>query len=86
MSAARRERVRSGTKVEHGWLQNGWRTWRARVAWGVVVLGAALFVAGNIGARAGITILPFDPHHVYAQFGGAALAIIALVWATGDRR
>ncbi|MGH2789282.1 MAG: hypothetical protein ACRDJV_15500 [Actinomycetota bacterium] len=86
MRMAQRERARSGPRFQLRRARNGRRIWRARVAWGVAIVGAALFVAGNIGARAGITILPFDPHHVYAQFGGAALAIIGLVWATGDRR
>jgi hypothetical protein len=29
-----------------------------------------LFLLGNIGARSGIVLLPFDRHHVIAQFGG----------------
>ncbi len=41
-----------------------------------------MFLAGNIGARTGIVILPFDPHHVIAQFGGALLAIVGLMIAT----
>jgi hypothetical protein len=43
---------------------------------------------GNIGARTGIVFLPFDPHHVIGQFGGAILGIVGLIWATGseDRR
>jgi hypothetical protein len=43
-----------------------------------------LFLAGNIGARTGLTILPFDPHHVIAQFGGALAAIVGLLIATGE--
>jgi uncharacterized membrane protein len=86
MSVGHRERARSDTRGDRDRSQIGWRIRRARLAWGVAIVGAALFVAGNIGARAGITILPFDPHHVYAQFGGAAMAIIGLVWATGDRK
>ncbi len=42
-----------------------------------------MFLLGDIGARAGIVFLPFDPHHVIAQFGGAVIAIVGLLWATG---
>ena len=58
--------------------------WRKRVGWPLCFAGLGLFLAGNIGARTGIVILPFDPHHVIAQFGGAAVAIAGLVIATGD--
>jgi hypothetical protein len=74
------------TKTGRGRPQSRWLGWRPRVAWGTAILGGLMFIAGNIGARAGITILPFDPHHVYAQFGGGALAIDRLMWATGNRR
>ena len=43
-----------------------------------------MFLVGNIGARTGITLLPFDPHHVIAQFGGAGVALVGLIWATGS--
>jgi hypothetical protein len=56
--------------------------------WPLCAIGGVLFLLGNIGARTGIVFLPFDPHHVIGQFGGAILGIIGLIWATGseDRR
>ncbi len=62
------------------------RSWRVpkRFWWAVAIAGVVLFVGGNIGARTGIAFLPFDPHHVYAQFGGAALALIGLLRATRE--
>lgn len=59
------------------------RKWRKRIGWPLVAIGGILFFAGNIGARTGIAVLPFDPHHVFAQFGGAAIAIVGLMLATG---
>ena len=44
----------------------------------MIVGGVVLFLLGNIGARTGIVVLPFDPHHVFAQFGGAALFVLGL--------
>lgn len=44
----------------------------------LIVGGIVLFLMGNIGARTGIVLLPFDPHHVLAQFGGAVLVVIGL--------
>jgi hypothetical protein len=40
----------------------------------VALLGLALFVL----ARIGVTVLPFDQHHVLTQFLGLALALGAL--------
>jgi hypothetical protein len=40
----------------------------------MIVVGLVLFLMGNIGARTGIVILPFDPHHVYEQLGGALVS------------
>lgn len=57
--------------------------WRKRLGWPLVAVGAMMFLLGNIGARTGITFLPFDPHHVLAQLGGAVVAILSLIWATG---
>ncbi len=37
-----------------------------------------LFITGNIGARAGVLMLPFDPHHLIGQFGGAILLVVGL--------
>ncbi len=58
---------------------------RARpwAGWPIAVVGLISFLVGNIGARTGVVALPFDPHHIFAQFGGGLLAIIGLVIATG---
>ena len=45
----------------------------------MMVVGLVLFLMGNLGARTGIVFLPFDPHHIYEQLGGAALAITGLM-------
>lgn len=58
------------------------RTWRKRIGWPLVAVGAVLFLAGNIGARTGIVFLPFDQHHIFEQFGGAIVAVVGLMWAT----
>lgn len=52
------------------------------MGWPLCFLGLALFLTGNIGARMGIVILPFDPHHVIGQIGGAIIAIAGLTIAT----
>lgn len=57
------------------------RAWRKQIGWPLAIVGAVLFIGGNIGARTGITFLPFDPHHVYAQFGGAVVGMVGLMWA-----
>ena len=57
------------------------RGWVAKAGRVMVVLGGVLFVLGNIGARTGWVTLPFDPHHFYAQFGGAALLLIGVTVA-----
>lgn len=62
------------------------RAWRTRIAWLTAVIGLVTFMAGNFGARIGFTVLPFDPHHVYAQFGGAAVAVVGVMWAISDDR
>ena len=64
------------------------RPLRQRLGWPLCATGGILFLLGNIGARTGIVFLPFDPHHVIAQFGGGLLLIVGLLWATGsqDRR
>ncbi|MDT9692984.1 hypothetical protein Q5762_32620 [Streptomyces sp. P9(2023)] len=41
-------------------------------------LGLILFALGILGATTGITLLPFDPHHVITQIGGLVLAFIGL--------
>lgn len=52
----------------------------ARHRTGVVLLvvGIVLFVATNLGSRAGFPVLPFDPHHVIGQVAGAAFALLGL--------
>ena len=55
---------------------------RSWVGWSMVALGGLSFLVGNIGARTGAIAIPFDPHHVFAQFGGAILAIAGLIVAT----
>ena len=57
--------------------------WRKRIGWGLAVAGAILFIGGNIGARTGITFLPFDPHHIYSQIGGAIVGMTGAMWALG---
>ena len=47
----------------------------------MVVVGGVLFVLGHIGARTGRVTPPFDHHHFYAQFGGAALLLIGVTVA-----
>jgi hypothetical protein len=49
----------------------------------MVAIGGVLFLIGNIGARTGVVALPFDPHHIIAQFGGGLVAIVGLMVATG---
>jgi hypothetical protein len=55
---------------------------RRRVGWGLAVVGGLLFVIGNVGARTSIVLLPFDPHHIIAQVGGAILGVVGLIIAT----
>ena len=57
---------------------------RKRVGWILIVVGAIAFLGGNIGARTGLTFLPFDPHHVYAQLGGAVAVVSGLIVMTSD--
>lgn len=54
------------------------RSARQRVALVLAIVGGLLFVASAIGARAGVVILPFDPHHAIGQFGGAAFALLGI--------
>jgi len=48
----------------------------------MAIIGLILFLTGNIGARTGIAILPFDPHHVFGQVGGAIVGIAGIMSAT----
>lgn len=83
MPVSRRRRRPSHRRVSNPPPKRLTAPWRKRLGWPLVALGAAMFILGNIGARTGITILPFDPHHVFAQFGGAVIAVVGLIWATG---
>jgi hypothetical protein len=49
------------------------------VALPLIVVGAVLFLMGNIGARTGIHFIPFDPHHVIEQLGGVGLLLVGLM-------
>ncbi|WP_331753184.1 hypothetical protein OG440_39540 (plasmid) [Streptomyces sp. NBC_00637] len=44
----------------------------------LVPLGLFLFALGFIGARTGLTVVPFDPHHIGTQATGLVLAFIGL--------
>lgn len=48
--------------------------WANRAVFAVALLGLALFVL----ARVGVTVLPFDQHHVISQFLGIGLMLGAL--------
>ncbi|MGH9166869.1 MAG: hypothetical protein ACRD02_03415 [Acidimicrobiia bacterium] len=58
--------------------------WRKRLGWPLVVMGGILFLGGQVGARTGFVFLPFDTHHLLAQWGGALLVVTGLVWATRE--
>lgn len=78
----RPQRIRRARRPDPG--AKAARTWRKRIGWGLAILGALLFITGNLGARLGVVVLPFDPHHVMGQFGGGLLAIIGVSVATKD--
>jgi hypothetical protein len=59
-----------------------WAGLKRRAGWPLFALGVAVFLVSNIGARAGVQVLPFDRHHIIGQFGGAAAALTGLIWAT----
>ncbi|MEU0721800.1 hypothetical protein ABZ498_32065 [Streptomyces lavendulocolor] len=48
------------------------------VLYTLMPLGLLLLALGILGATTGITVLPFDPHHVVTQIGGLVLAFIGL--------
>ncbi len=58
------------------------RRLQTRVGWSLAIAGGILFLLGNIGARTGIVFLPFDPHHVIGQVGGAIIGLIGILVAT----
>jgi hypothetical protein len=86
MSATHPAQPRQEVKARHAASPAGWHRWRLRLAWGPSIVGAAVFVAGNIGANGRIRSPAVRSHRVFAQFGGAGLAIAGLMWTTGDRK
>ncbi|MGH9187717.1 MAG: hypothetical protein ACRD0U_18200 [Acidimicrobiales bacterium] len=62
------------------------RGWRGRVAVPLAVLGGLWFLIGTITSRMGVVLLPFDRHHLVAQFGGAAVAMVGLSWLGREER
>lgn len=52
------------------------RTAKQRVGLTLLIGGLLLLFASAIGARAGFTVLPFDPHHAIGQLGGIAFALL----------
>lgn len=56
------------------------RDWRQRLSLPLIIVGVLLFIGGQIGARTGLTFLPFDAHHLFAQWGGAVIAVTGLMW------
>lgn len=55
------------------------RSARERIGWTLAVAGALLFVVTNIGARTGLAVLPFDPHHFIGQALGAAFGLLGMI-------
>lgn len=41
-----------------------------------LIAGILLFGASSLGARAGFTVLPFDPHHIIGQLAGAGVGLV----------
>ncbi|MET9835765.1 hypothetical protein ABZ078_42285 [Streptomyces sp. NPDC006385] len=48
------------------------------VLWTALFLGIGLFASSLLGNIMGFAVLPFDPHHIYGQIGGIALALFGL--------
>lgn len=42
----------------------------------LLIAGILLFAASTLGARAGFTVLPFDPHHMIGQLAGAGFGLV----------
>lgn len=80
----KRRRTTAAQREQDRMLRRGRETdWRKRVGWVLVALGGVAFIGGNIGARTGLMFLPFDPHHMFTQLGGAAIGMTGLMWALG---
>jgi hypothetical protein len=62
------------------------RTPKQRVGLTLLLAGLALLALSNLGARAGFTVLPFDPHHAIGQFVlGPAFALLGATLLGRDR-
>lgn len=59
-----------------------WGALRRLLGWPLAIVGALLFVASYMGSMAGFAVLPFDDHHLIGQFGGGAVGVIGVIWAT----
>lgn len=59
-----------------------WGVLRRRLGWPMAIVGGLLFVASYVGSLAGVTVLPFDDHHLIGQSGGVLLGITGVIWAT----
>lgn len=81
---ASRRKLRPQASHPSPQLRRARTDWRKRLGWPLVVAGSILFLGGQIGARTGLVFLPFDTHHLLAQWGGALLAVTGLIWATKD--
>lgn len=79
---AKRKRATATQRAQDRMLRRE-TDWRKRVGWVLAVLGGIAFIGGNIGARTGAIFLPFDPHHIYTQIGGAIVGMTGLMWALG---
>lgn len=60
--------------------------WLGKTGWAIAIFGVLMFLVGNIGARTGVTFLPFDPHHVGTQLLGAVVIAVGFSVATGGTR
>lgn len=82
---AKRKRTSANQRAQDRMLRkrSAESDWRKRIGLGLAVAGAILFIGGNIGARTGITFLPFDPHHIYSQIVGGIVGIMGAMWAFG---
>ena len=77
-----REKVKNNQRIDDRAIKKAQRqdrNWSQRLALPLILVGALLFLGGQIGARTGLTFLPFDKHH-FAQFIGAAVAFRGLMW------
>jgi hypothetical protein len=66
----------SKTRPDTGANRRRLLTRAARIWPALAIVGGILFVLGNIGARTGWVIFPFDTHHLFTQWGGLLLLIV----------